>query len=155
MLKQQIWTNLKLVSIADEKRVSYTPSESEHLSYLGLEHIGQQSLRLTGVGDSAETDSQKKRFTAGDILYGSLRPYFRKVYRPKFNGVCSTDLTVLSSKGENLNSYLFYLIASPDFIKKATSASNGTKMPRAGWKIVKNFEFNRKNSPQLAAVVLR
>lgn len=79
------WTKQKFSEITFEKRESYQPSTSEHLPCLELEHIEQQSLRLTGIGDSAEVSSQKKRFQSGDVLYGSLRPYFRKVYKPKFN----------------------------------------------------------------------
>lgn len=43
--------------------------------------------------------------------------------------------------------FLFYLVASNEFISKASSASNGTKMPRAGWNIVKNFEFKIPDFP--------
>lgn len=136
------WTRKILNEIAEERRTPYMPLSSEHIPYLGLEHIEQQSLRLTGIGDSTNVNSQKKKFFKGDILYGSLRPYFRKVYFPKFDGVCSTDITVLCAKDKALNSFLFYLIANKEFIDKASSASNGTKMPRAGWNIVKDFEFN-------------
>jgi len=135
------WTKQKLDEIAEEKRIAYLPSSKEHLLYIGLEHIEQQSLTLSSIGDSAETGSQKKKFQSGDVLYGSLRPYFRKIYKPKFDGVCSTDITVLSTKNENSSSYLFYLVAGKEFIDRASGAANGTKMPRAGWGIVKQFEF--------------
>lgn len=141
------WSKQIINQIAEEKRIPYTPLPSEHIPYLGLEHIEQQSLRLTGIGDSREVNSQKKKFSNQDILYGSLRPYFRKVYLARFDGVCSTDITVLSAKNNNINSFLFYLIASKEFIDKASSASNGTKMPRAGWNIVKDFEFKIPDIP--------
>ncbi len=150
------WTKRKLVDVADEKRIAYLPSCDEHLPYIGLEHIEQQSLTLSGIGDSAETGSQKKKFQSGDVLYGSLRPYFRKIYRPKFDGVCSTDITVLSAKKRNEDSFLFYLLAGKEFIDKASGASNGTKMPRAGWSIVKDFEFtipDIKTQARIASVL--
>ncbi|MCX6789574.1 MAG: restriction endonuclease subunit S [Candidatus Gribaldobacteria bacterium] len=133
---------VKIKDIAREQRDAYFPSASEDLSYIGLEHIEQQTLRLSDIGKSSDATSQKKKFIAGDVLYGSLRPYFRKVYKPKFDGVCSTDIAVLKPKSNCDNSYLFYLIASPDFISKASGAGNGTKMPRAGWKVVKDFVFD-------------
>ena len=150
------WTNQKISQISNEKRIPYAPSLLEHLPSIELEHIQQQSLRLSGIGDSSEVASQKKRFKAGDVLYGSLRPYFRKVYRPKFDGVCSSDITVLSNNKNVDGGYLFYLVANRDFIEKAASASNGTKMPRAGWNIVKDFEFKVPNTitqKQIASVL--
>ena len=138
---------VKIKDIANEHRDAYSPSTAEDIPYIGLEHIEQQTLRLSGIGKSSDVMSQKKRFVIGDVLYGSLRPYFRKVYKPKFNGICSTDITVLKSKSNCNNSYLFYLIASPEFISKASGAGTGTKMPRAGWKVVKDFIFDIPDLP--------
>ena len=138
---------VRLGDVAQEQRDTYTPSVLEDLPYIGLEHIEQQTLRLSGIGKSSDAMSQKKKFIAGDILYGSLRPYFRKVYKPKFNGVCSTDITVLKPKNNCSNAYLFYFIASPWFIAKASGAGTGTKMPRAGWKMVKDFMFDIPDLP--------
>lgn len=141
------WTKRKLEDIAEEKRIPYTPTKAEVLPYLGLEHIEQQTLKLSGVGSSAETGSQKKKFFIEDVLYGSLRPYFRKVYQPKFDGVCSTDITVLTAKNISRNDFLKYLIASKAFIDQASGAANGTKMPRAGWNAVRGFEFDIPDLP--------
>ena len=137
----------KLEDIANERRDTYSPTAVEDLPYIGLEHIQQQTLRLSGVGKSSDVTSQKKKFSMGDVLYGSLRPYFRKVFKTNFAGVCSTDITVLTPKQNCNGSYLFYLIASPEFISKASSAGNGTKMPRAGWKVVKDFTFDIPDYP--------
>ena len=69
-------------------------------------------------------------------MFGTLRPYFRKVYFAKFEGVCSTDITVLRSKNSQKTHprFFFYFIANKPFIDYATSTSNGTRMPRAKWK---------------------
>lgn len=136
-----IFQNICLRDIAVESRDTCLPRGEEDVPYLGLEHIEQQSLRLSGIGKSSDVTSQKKRFNPGDILYGSLRAYFRKVYKPNFSGVCSTDITVLRPRNNCNNSYLFYLIASPEFISKASGVGTGTRMPRAGWKVVKDFDF--------------
>ena len=141
------WTKQKISQVAIEKREPYFPSPNEHLPCIELEHIEQQSLKLSSVGDSAVTASQKKKFKSCDVLYGSLRPYFRKIYKPKFDGVCSSDITVLSSNKNSYPGYLFYLVANRDFIEKASSSSNGTKMPRAGSNIIKDFEFNIPDLP--------
>jgi type I restriction enzyme S subunit len=151
------WIKVKLVEIAEEKRENYEPTADEHLNYIGLEHIEQQTLRLNGIGDSRETISSKRRFNSGDILFGSLRPYFRKVYKPKFNGVCSTDITVINSKQNFSQDYLFYLIANQAFIDYATNFSNGTRMPRANWKVISDSEWfvpkEKKDQQKIASTL--
>lgn len=138
------WIKVKLGDIVELKRESYQPKPDEVLPYIGLEHIGQGTLRLISVGKSNEVTSTKSYFSKGDILFGKLRPYFRKVVRPKFNGVCSTDILVLTSKNPRKfnQTFLFYLMASQEMIDLATASSSGTKMPRADWKVLQNLEIS-------------
>ena len=117
----------------------YCPTGSDDFKYIGLEHIEQQSLSLNSVGHSTEVESNKFRFRAGDILFGKLRPYFRKVYRPHFDGVCSTDIWVVRAKDGIDKGYLFYFMASHEFVDMASSGSSGTRMPRADWNHLKNI----------------
>jgi len=134
MINQQQWNYKALGEIAGDVRELYEPKKDEKLPYIGLEHINQDTLTINGVGDSSQTQSTKKKFDSTTILFGSLRPYFRKVYRPFFSGVCSTDITVLRPRKDNNRNFLFYFIANRDFIDIATNFSNGTRMPRANWK---------------------
>ena len=89
---------VKLKEFAELVIQPYQPSSGENLNYIGLELIEQQTLRLSGIGNSSDVISQKHKFKAGDILFGKLRPYFRKVVRPSFDGVCSTDIWVVRAK---------------------------------------------------------
>lgn len=128
------WKNCKLGNLVNIKNKSVTPKANDDLPYIGLEHIEPETLRLKGVGSSREVTSNKYLFNKGDILFGKLRPYFRKVYRSKFSGICSTDISVIEAKNHDVNqAFLFYLISSWDFINIATKSSKGTKMPRADW----------------------
>jgi len=135
------WVICKLGDRAEEIRNLYEPASGEEYPYIGLEHIAQQSLRLNGIGSSTATISTKKAFCAGEILFGSLRPYFRKVARPRFGGVCSTDITVIRAKANTHQVFLYYLIASQEFIDHATNISSGTRMPRASWKVLCDSEW--------------
>ena len=131
------WQKMKLAEIAQDIRESYSPTRTEKKPYVGLEHIEQQTLQLSEVGRSDETQSAKKIFKAGDILFGTLRPYFRKVTRPKFDGVCSTDIVVIRPTQKGDGDFLKYFIANQDFIDYASNISGGTRMPRANWKTLK------------------
>lgn len=106
-----------------------------------MEHIEQQSLRLCGTGKSSDVISNKFLFENGDILFGKLRPYFRKVYRPRFSGVCSTDIWVLRANKGFDQGFLFYFLANEEFISLSNQSSSGTRMPRADWNNLKNIEF--------------
>src|ERR1035437_230725 len=134
------WKKYKLEDIASLRKEQFVP-KGEDLPYVGLEHIEQQVLRLNGIGSSKNVKSNKFRFYPGDILYGKLRPYFRKVYKPKFGGVCSTDIYVIKNKQSVNNSFLYYLIASEEFTSIANSGSTGTHMPRADWKQLEKSEW--------------
>jgi len=125
-----------LGDVASEIRELYEPNEIEQLKFVGLKHIEKNTLRITSFGNSSDTQSTKKKFSKGDILFGSLRPYFRKVAVADFNGVCSTDITVVRSNEKIDQLFLFHLIANQDFINYATKISSGTRMPRANWKVL-------------------
>lgn len=110
----------------------------EECSYIALENIEEGKLRLSGIGHSGIVTSNKYRFNEKNFLFGKLRPYFRKVVRPQFNGICSTDIWVVSARGETDLTFLFYLFANQEFVDLAYSGSSGTKMPRADWNFMKN-----------------
>jgi len=131
-----------LGDIAYLVRESYVPKDGNKIPYIGLEHIGQGTLTLDSFGWSTEVTSIKSRFSKGDILFGKLRPYFRKVIQAPFDGICSTDIWVVRAK-EGINQrFLYYLMASQDFIDYVTQGSDGTKMPRANWSYASQFSFD-------------
>lgn len=150
------WKTYKLDEFCEPIRKGYTPKSSEDLAYIGLEHIEQQTLRLLSVGQSSDVTSNKFKFESGDVLFGKLRPYFRKVYRPKFSGICSTDISVFRAKKDFDTGYLFYLLATKDFIDYSNAVSSGTRMPRADWNLLKNSEWavpNLKTQQRIASIL--
>ena len=122
-------------------RDTVQPSEANGFPYVGLEHIGEGTLTLSGIGRSVDAISLKSRFKKGDILFGKLRPYFRKIVRAPFDGICSTDIWVVRPKPGVDVGYLFYLMASTAFIEPVVRTSEGTKMPRARWDYASKLEF--------------
>ena len=115
------------------------PASCGDMPYIGLEHIGQGTLSLLGNGTASDVESTKTAFRAGDILFGKLRPYFRKVVRPDFDGICSTDIWAVRPKAGVDAGFLFYLMASEAFVDFANQGSEGTRMPRAKWEHVADY----------------
>ncbi|MES3095707.1 restriction endonuclease subunit S [Sphingomonas aerolata] len=109
--------------------------------YVGLEHIGQGSGRLDGIGSVSDVISQKSRFCSGDILYGKLRPNLRKVARPAFDGVCSTDVIVFRAKRPVDPDFLFQVLQSEAVVAHAVATAAGTKMPRTHARSILSFQI--------------
>ena len=73
------WDNKFFGECAELIKDIVQPSNALGSPYIGLEHISQGQLSLLGFGKSDDVISAKSRFRKGDILFGKLRPYFRKV----------------------------------------------------------------------------
>jgi len=129
------WREYRIGDIATLVKNSWKVGE-EQLPYLGLEHIDEAKLRLNGIGNSDDVASNKYRFSSGDVLFGKLRPYFRKVVKPKFNGICSTDIWVLNATNKSDIDFIFYFFSNQELIDLSYSSSSGTRMPRADWKFL-------------------
>lgn len=148
---QSAWRETKLGDIAEIVKDAWKPSD-EKQAYVGLEHINEQELALNGVGSSDGLESNKFRFKAGDILFGKLRPYFRKVVVPSFDGVCSTDIWVIRAKQNNDQRFLFYFMANPVLIDKSMGASTGSRMPRADWNFLSETYWNVPEQAEQRAI---
>lgn len=135
------WEVVPFAEVAQRRTTAWTPGQSTEV-YVGLEHVAPYELRLTGTGSSDDVASNKTRFLAGDVLFGKLRPYFQKVVRPAFSGVCSTDMWAIFPLDEARvdPAFLHWVIANPAFSDFANSAETGTRMPRATWGWVSSYE---------------
>ncbi|NJD23506.1 MAG: restriction endonuclease subunit S [Melioribacter sp.] len=136
------WKEYKLEEITEPIKETYNPNGSDEYAYIGLEHIEQESLRLNSVGISSDVTSNKFKFLTNDVLFGKLRPYFRKVAQPQFDGICSTDIWVFRVKNGFDQDFLFYFLANWDFVDTANGGEGGTKMPRADWNFLKATSWN-------------
>lgn len=105
--------------------------------YLALEHIESWTGAISVPDEELEFDSQVRRFQAGDILFGKLRPYLAKVCRPKQPGVCVGELLVLRlDVGGVLPEFLEQKLRSRGIISLVNSSTYGAKMPRTEWAFI-------------------
>lgn len=128
------WGVGKLGDIAEEKRKNVKVENiNPETPYFGLEHIPRKSISLSDWGNASEIKSNKLIFEKDDILFGKIRPYFHKVGVAPIDGVCSTDIIVISPE-KSYYSFVLSIVSSEKFVEYATQTSEGTKMPRANWK---------------------
>ena len=134
------WQEAKLRDILFISSKKYDPQKNKtNYKCIELEHIESDTGILKGYINSNDQLSIKNIFENGDILYGKLRPYLRKFYNAKFNGVCSSEIWVLKGK-KVINEFLYYFIQSYKFDHIA-NISCGTKMPRADWSYMSEINF--------------
>jgi type I restriction enzyme S subunit len=134
------WKLQKLGDLAKRFRRGADPQElPDDTPYIGLGHMPKKSIALNQWGKATETKSRKYQFKRGEILFGRIRPYFHKVGVAPIDGVCSTDIIVISPQKPYLFSIVLGCVSSKMFVDYATQTSSGTKMPRAKWKILVNY----------------
>lgn len=136
---------IKVSDIATLIRENIAASDiDESMNYVALEHIPRHSLYSHEWTNSEGVMSNKSGFKVGDILFGKLRPYFHKVSIAAVDGIASTDILVLRPK-PGFEVLAQSVLSSEDLIEYATQVSSGTRMPRASWKDIMNYEVTMKN----------
>lgn len=114
-----------------------TPSTA----YIGIEHLPRKSWGFSDYARASDAQSNKLKFYKGDILFGNIRPYFHKVLLSPMDGICSSDIVILKPKSLGFLGLAFSIIFSENFISQATTTSKGTKMPRADWNALINYQI--------------
>ncbi|TWD45332.1 restriction endonuclease subunit S [Pantoea sp. SJZ147] len=140
---QDDWVEGTLSSIASNVRENVTKQNiSSEALYVGLEHIDRRNIALLKNGNGSDVDSNKSKFSTGDILFGKLRPYFHKVCTAPFDGICSTDILVIRPKNHNLQCFCLFAFFQDEVIEFSNIASGGTRMPRIDWTSLANYPIS-------------
>jgi type I restriction enzyme S subunit len=105
---------------------------------VGLEHIPRRKIVLDDWTTAETVGSRKSRFCRGDLLFGKIRPYFHKVSVAPIDGICSTDAIVIRPKPKHWGEAVAVAV-SDEFVANAVQTSNGTKMPRADWNVIREW----------------
>jgi len=95
--------------------------------YIGLEHVEAHTMRLLGSSMASQMKSSAAYFGPGDVLYGRLRPYLNKVYRPHFEGLASAEFIVFPKRANLEQRYLQYFLNSCDFVSFASRLNAGDR----------------------------
>lgn len=135
------WKNCLLGDCVIFGKEKYDPSTAGiAMPYIGLEHI-EKNKGIIGTGNSEDIRSLKTVFRTGDILYGKLRPYLNKHDIATFNGICSTDILVMSTDNFSTSRYINSLLNTSSFLDYSIANSKGINLPRVSEKIISEYEF--------------
>ena len=93
------WREGVLGDVAEHPRRGVQPEEIEPTTpYIALEHMPKLCIALSEWDAADGLESNKFEFKRGEILFGKLRPYFHKVGVAPVDGVCSTDIVVVTPR---------------------------------------------------------
>jgi type I restriction enzyme, S subunit len=134
------WHVGKLGEVATNPRRTVRAHEiASGTPYIALEHMPRRSIALSEWDKSADVTSGKFAFCKGEVLFGKLRPYFHKVGVAPLDGVCSTDILVITPKAPEWFGFVLGHVSSDELVNFTDLASTGTKMPRTNWTDIASF----------------
>ncbi|NEV60370.1 restriction endonuclease subunit S [Thiorhodococcus minor] len=138
------WVTGRLSDVAQVERIGVDPAILSDERYVGLEHISGDSGDLRWqYSREAELRSTKFRFSSRHLLYGKLRPNLKKIARPGFEGVCSTDILPIRPRdGVMDRDYLFHFLRQPQMIELAVSQTSGVNLPRLSPSLLSDFPIS-------------
>jgi type I restriction enzyme S subunit len=143
---------LPLGEVTKPTRQRVKPSEYPHLPFIGMEHIEAHSMKLLGTVPAVTMKSSAVHFQPGDVLYGRLRPYLNKVYRPNFEGLCSAEFIVLPENERINGGYLQYFLNSSAFLRYASHLNAGDR-PRVDFDQLAQYEIPLPDASEQRRIV--
>lgn len=146
------WQTLPLGEVFQPDRPRVSPVEKPNLPFIGMEHVEAHTMKLLGTVPASTMKSSSVHFQPGDVLYGRLRPYLNKVYRPDFEGLCSAEFIVFPNTPDIDTKYLQYFLNSYDFVSFATHLNEGDR-PRVDFKQIAPYPFPLAPLPEQRRIV--
>jgi Restriction endonuclease S subunits len=116
-------------------------AERNNLRYIALNDIPSKSLDLSYYQFGSDVNSSIIAFGKGDILFGSMRPYFHKVGLTFFDGITRTTTFVLRPRKKVFRHYSLFTLFSEDVVSFATTASVGTTIPYVKWDALQDYSI--------------
>lgn len=162
--KQQFGTHLSAkdfeivrfdkVAINISERVE--PKKTELTTYVGLEHLDADNLRIERTGVPDDVIGTKLKIYKGDIIFGKRRAYLRKLAVSHFDGIASAHSMILRANEKHIEKdFLPYFMQSDTFMSRAVQISEGSLSPTIKNKTLAQQEFTmpkKEKQKELTAI---
>lgn len=148
------WAQVLLEDIVQPKSERVSPTDSPQAQYIGLEHVEAHTNVILGTAQASTMSSSAVAFTAGDVLYGRMRPYLNKVVRPHFEGLASAEFIVFPESPALDPDFLLRRISSRDFVEFACSQYEGDR-PRVKFDKLGKFVVELPPCAEQARIVAK
>ena len=108
-------------------------------TYISTENMLPNKGGITEAS-SLPTVPLTQEYRKGDVLVSNIRPYFKKIWKAKYDGGCSNDVLVFAANSDTDKDFLYYILANDDFFAYSMATSKGTKMPRGDKTSIMQYE---------------
>ncbi len=146
-LDRSAWTRVKFGDVVKQGKDKTDPEVDGIERYVAGEHMDSNNLSITRwglVGDGYLGPAFHRKFTNGQVLYGSRRTYLRKVALADFDGVCANTTFVMQSSDPELllPDLLPFIMSTESFHASSIAESKGSVNPYVNWPDIAKYEFN-------------
>ena len=155
-LKATDFETVKFEKIAINISERVEPKKTELTTYVGLEHLDADNLKIERTGTPDDVIGTKLKIYKGDIIFGKRRAYLRKVAVSHFDGIASAHSMILRANEKNIEKdFLPYFMQSDTFMSRAVQISEGSLSPTIKNKTLAVQEFflpKKEKQKELIAV---
>lgn len=131
------------------ERVEPSPAK-DGKRYIALEDMPSRSLDISRFQLGDAVSSSIIKFYEGDILFGSMRPYFHKVGLAFFDGITRTTTFVLCPKRVHMRHFALLHASSDELIDYAKINSVGTTIPYVKWESLAQYRITMPSDELIA-----
>ena len=145
----------KLSDICDFRKGKVDVSKLTLKTYISTENMLPNKGGITEA-NSLPTIQLTQEYKKGDVLVSNIRPYFKKIWRAKYDGGCSNDVLVFQGNSNIDGDFLYYVLANGDFFDYSMATSKGTQMPRGDKTSIMQYEvpvFDVDTQRKIASVL--
>lgn len=155
-LSAKDFEKVKFEKIAFSISERVEPKETKLTTYVGLEHLDANNLKIERTGTPDDVIGTKLKIFKGDIIFGKRRAYLRKVAVSHFDGIASARSMILRANEKNIEKrFLPHFLQSDVFMQRAVQISEGSLSPTIKWKTLAAQEFilpKKEKQKQLSEV---
>jgi len=155
-LSAKDFEKVKFEKIAFNISERVEPKETNLTTYVGLEHLEADNLKIERRGTPDDVIGTKLKIYKGDIIFGKRRAYLRKVAVSDFDGIASAHSMILRANEKQIEkSFLPHFLQSDVFMQRAVQISEGSLSPTIKWKSLASQEFvlpKKEKQKQLSEV---
>lgn len=129
----------KLSDICSFRRGKVSVDRLNTNNYISTENMLPNKGGITEAS-SLPTVPLTQEYRKGDVLVSNIRPYFKKIWKAKYDGGCSNDVLVFAANSNTDKDFLYYILANDEFFAYSMATSKGTKMPRGDKTSIMQYE---------------
>lgn len=135
------WTLVELGQVCFLRHEVVMNNEDSKLCYIGLEHVDSKNEYSIKSGFISEVKGFKCKFYPNDILYSKFSSKLYKTVLSAFEGICSTEILIISCTKLILPEFFYCLTHTQAFLDHIAKITVPVITRKISWMSLASFEF--------------